>query len=351
MNVRHFPARLAAVLLALACLVSLVSCRGGDDEEQVPDKMQCASREGDLFRLYVPSSWNLLQEAGQSGAYFSMTDKVTVTVHAYDNPDTLSADRYTKEVYLPSVEAGLGCQLQTEDGTPVGGTLGGVAATVVSYSAAWGENKIFVSDILAAWEGKIYVLSYRTGEETRDTYADIYAEIVKNFVFSDKPYPAKDPVNTVDPDAEAPEGMQLASNDDVAYRFYVPAQWTLDRRLPTSSAYVSESDRSNVSVTVYMPDSDHMTAEEYFDMVQTELKNTLQEVSDASVEETELDGRPARIYTYRANVGGDTYCFVQTVAAYRGMVYTITYTATPEHYEEHLAEYRAILSAFDFRGN
>ena len=69
------------------------------------------------------------------------------------------------------------------------------------------------------------------------------------------------------------------------------------------------------------------------------------------MEETVLDGRPARIYTYRADIGGHTYCLTQTVASYRGMIYTITYTATPDQHQEHLEEYRAILAAFDFRGN
>ena len=67
--------------------------------------------------------------------------------------------------------------------------------------------------------------------------------------------------------------------------------------------------------------------------------------------EGELGGRPAHTYVYRGEVGGKTYRFSQTVAAYRGMVYTLTYTAADETFDSHLGELDEMIAAFTFRGN
>ena len=146
--------------------------------------------------------------------------------------------------------------------------------------------------------------------------------------------------------------MQLASNDDVAYRFYVPKSWILDKSLPTSSAYVSESDRSNVNVTVYMPEEDHIeSVDDYFATCLEQLKKGMEIVGEVTGTEVTLDGRPGKTYEYTGVVSGKTYRFAQTVTSYRGMIYTITYTATEESYDTHRATYLDMLAAFDFRGN
>ena len=175
--------------------------------------------------------------------------------------------------------------------------------------------------------------------------------IKTNFKFDSTPYVSDEPTNTVDTTAQAPEGMMLASNDDVAYRFYVPDTWVIDTALPTSSAYVSESDRSNVNVTVYMPEATQMTAEEYWTACEQQLSAVLGDYTLVSTTPGTLDTRPSNIYIYTATVGGTAYRFAQTVASYRGMVYTVTYTALDESFDSHMDEYQDILAAFDFRGN
>ena len=52
-----------------------------------------------------------------------------------------------------------------------------------------------------------------------------------------------------------------------------------------------------------------------------------------------------------ATVGGTPYRFAQTVASFRGMVYTVTYTALEDVFDTHLCDYEQMLAAFDFRGN
>ena len=64
-----------------------------------------------------------------------------------------------------------------------------------------------------------------------------------------------------------------------------------------------------------------------------------------------LGGRPARTYVYRGEVAGKVYRFSQTIAAYRGMVYTLTYTATDAGFDAHTEALEQMIAAFEFRGN
>ncbi len=343
--------KILSLLLAALMLLSLASCGSAEDEE-IPENMQYATAEGALYRLFVPIGWNLMTDMGVSGGYASSAAQnyAAVFVHAYDNPDGLSAKQYAEQIYIKEIaavypEQDLGAIALSDT------TLDGKAACAFEYPGTRGLVTYRTREVICADEGRIYVLTFCTQHELFDGYAEVYASIKTNFKFDSTPYLADEPVNTVDTDADAPDGMKLASNDDVAYRFYVPDTWVLDRALPTSSVYASESDRSNVNVTVYMPEATQMTAEQYWEMCEQELSAVLGDYTLLSTTPGTLDSRPSNTYIYTATVGGETYRFAQTVAAYRGMVYTVTYTARDDAFDSHMDEYNAMLAAFDFRGN
>ena len=65
--------------------------------------------------------------------------------------------------------------------------------------------------------------------------------------------------------------------------------------------------------------------------------------------EVDLGGRMATAYTYTFTVGGVKYQYKQVVAAYKSMIYSLTYTALPEHFEAHLADVDRMIDAFVFR--
>lgn len=343
--------KILSLLLAALMLLCLVSC-GADEDDGIPENMQYATSEGALYRLFVPIGWNLMTDMGVSGGYASSAPEnyAAVFVHDYGNPDALSAKEYAERVYLADVAA-VYLDLDMASVKQAGTKLGGKSAYSLEYTGTRGLVTYRAREVLCVNEGRVYVLTFCTQTELFEGYADVYDMVKTNFRFDRAPYVADEPVNTVDPDADAPDGMKLASNDDVAYRFYVPDAWVLDKALPTSSAYVSESDRSNVNVTAYMPEAAQMTAEEYWDMCEKELSAVLGDYAFVSKTEGTLDGRPSNTYIYTATIGGTAYRFAQTVAAYRGMVYTVTYTALDETFEGHIDEYNDMLAAFDFRGN
>ena len=356
--------RLCAVLLAATLLLcALCSCGDPvDDDEQPPEQMQCASTEGSLYRLYLPVDWNLMTNAGISGGYYSMFDSATIIVHTYPNADNRTPATFWTEIMLPELADVYGGVIAVDEGDPVDALLGkeeyAVAATAVRYQGTREHTDYRAMAYLAPMGEQMLVLTYLSPIDYYETYLPAMEAAVTNFRMTDKPYKPAEPVHTVDPDAvEAPAGMKLASNDDVAYRLFVPESWVLDTALPTSSAYVSESDRSNVNVTVYMPEQDLLTAEQYWEMCLADLQgddpleSVIRNMEVLSTTKGELGGRPANTYVYRGEVAGKTYRFSQTIAAYRGMVYTLTYTAADDTFETHLDALAQMIEAFEFRGN
>lgn len=352
---RNVTRVLAALMLAVLMPLSLASC--GSEDDVIPENMQYATAEGAHYRLFVPIGWNLMTNMGISGAYASSQSwsYAAVTVKDYENPDGLAVADYAKQVYLRQIAA----VYPDEDFSSLDSTvtkLDGVQACAVEYQGARDIVTYRTREVLCCYGDRVYVLTFCAQRDVYDDYAEVYDSIVENFRFDSEPYASDEPHNTVDTSADAPEGMMLASSDGVDYLFYVPDTWVLDRAVPTSSAYVSESDRSNVTVTVYRADASQasMTADEYWAMCEEQLTAVLSDYKRSTEEPVSgtLDGRPSNTYTYTATVNGKLYRFAQTIAAYRGgKVYTVTYTALDEVFDSHMDEYEQILSAFDFRGN
>ena len=344
---RTLTRALTLVLTALLLLTPLTSCAGGEDE--IPEHMQIATASGSLYRLYVPQDWNVMLDMGTSGAYASLQGTAVVFVRDYDALGMSAAD-FARDVHSPLLTSAFP-EHEMELSDPTATVLDGQAAVYLDYKGTREQVTYIGRDVVCIRDGRAYVLSFCAQKDVYEGYTPMRDEMTAAFRFSTEPYAPKKATNTVDPTAPAPAGMKLASNDDVAYRFYVPSSWILDTALPTSSAYVSEDDRSNVSVTVYMPEVDRMSADEYWELASGQIRAVCPDMTLISVTETALDTRPARTYLYTATVGERLYRFAQTVAAYRGMVYTVTYTALDEQFDAHLPEVEQILSAFDFRGN
>ena len=56
------------------------------------------------------------------------------------------------------------------------------------------------------------------------------------------------------------------------------------------------------------------------------------------------------MYVYTCKIGENTYYYQQWIAAYKSMIYAVTYTASSQDtFDAHLAESTAIVEAFEFR--
>lgn len=151
-----------------------------------------------------------------------------------------------------------------------------------------------------------------------------------------------------------PDGMTYSENGAVDYYFYYPEEWTLDRNDGMVSAYVSEKDHSNVSVTAFTAPQGVNSVDGYISMGETNYFDHLKEnftditlLSDG--EETTLGEVPARQYVFTATVAGDEYKFRQVVAYRYGYIYILTYTSTLDAFDLHTDDVNSIIKEFEFK--
>lgn len=151
-------------------------------------------------------------------------------------------------------------------------------------------------------------------------------------------------------DPETPEGMQLVSTDNVAYRFYVPKTWTInmtDNTMP--NAYFSAADKSNVSVMSEAVNEIN-TLEGYWEYCDEKYRSQLINYEQVGEKETLLvDGGNAAKYVYRFNLDGVNYKTMQTITGKDGYIYSISYVSVIENYDLHVDTVNTIIAAFKFR--
>lgn len=151
-----------------------------------------------------------------------------------------------------------------------------------------------------------------------------------------------------DGDDASPDGMKRASSDTAPYVLYIPEDWITDMQTGMTSAHVSSSDSSNVSVTAWELEHTDDTVDTWWDVNIAELCSVFTDYTEVSSVETVLCGESAKQYVYTARLADTEYKYMQTAAVRDGSVYVITYTALPDVYDSHLDDVAKILSAFVF---
>ena len=363
--------RALALCLCLLSTMGLTACATQDSD--LPEGMQNATAHGADFRIYIPTTWNLNTAYGVSGGYFSLSNQSTVSATKYLPDAALAAslpastdesgadqqaariDAFFAATCKPMMERIALAGSLLEVAPAEDDLLNAVRARRYQYKYIVNGKDLRALHVIAERGGAFYAVSFIAQNASERSLYDQLAgdaeRILDEFRFADAPYLADAYLKPVDTSAEAPEGMLLASNNDVAYRFYVPQGWTVDQNNAIFAAYL-ESDRSSVSVVPYLPETETMSVAEFWAQSVKQLKETDPDFDEATVKETKLslDGRDATVYEYRYTVGEISYCYKQVVAAYKSMIYSITYTAaTEEAYNAHLGDVDSILSAFRFR--
>ena len=349
----------AAILLCLCMMLGMASCGKGANGD-TPDGMQIASCAGADYYLYVPTTWNVNTYYGISGAYFNLNKSSNVSVVKYEIDDALKgqmegvadADRldwYYTSYCKPAAEA------IAWKGTIEEVTLASSALTIGGANARQYRAKMTVSGssvirhcVIAEKNNAFYVLTFTLDESLFERLWENASAMINAFKFTDTPYAPKLAKPLTD-DPNAPKGMKRASNDEVAYVFYVPTDWSINQNERIFSAYV-EGDRTNVSVIPYMPDAESLSIDQFIAMTKDQMINTglLDAAAEVGIKECKLGDRVAKKMRYTLTIGGETYEYVQVVAAYKSMIYSVTYTADPAHFDAHMQEFDSIVAAFRF---
>lgn len=149
---------------------------------------------------------------------------------------------------------------------------------------------------------------------------------------------------------DAPDGMKLASHEDKAnYFLYVPDDWTIDLQTGATTVHVSSQDLSSVSVTTWLLEHTDDTVDTWYESQRDVLNMGFTDFAEESVRETTVDGVYAKEYTYTAKLGGNERKYRQVAAVKSGTVYVISYSTTPELFDEHSSDFDDILTEFRFK--
>lgn len=356
-------ARVLATLLLLTLMLSCFASCKNQEEEYVPEGMMIANVKGDDFRLFVPTNWNLNTDYGTAGAYFHLDNLSTVSVAKYPVDDALASqlpaggdaqknaarlDAYHTARLLPAIEAVAVGEVQTYEKEIADTLLDSVSARRYHMLASVNGQNVHFVQVVGEKNSAFYVFTFSCLTELYDRLLPYVEQMLENFIFADPYLP--DEFAREKGEGEAPDGMFLVSNDDVAYRFYAPKTWVADYEQQIFSAFF-EADRSSVSVIPYVPASVSMSVSDYFEMNKREMIKVGGEDSFSLIKEekTKLGGRDSIAYTYTYRVGGTVYQYQQIVAAYKGSIYNLTYTSTPENFDAHLADFEKMVNAFAFQ--
>ena len=371
--------RSVTLLLVLSLLLGFTAC--SQVSEEIPAGMKLATAAGSDFRLYIPSSWNSNTAYGVSGGCATLSEQsnVSMTKHVISaetealiqadvqaqkeaeaaNPETTDGtdrtgewriDWFWRNECLPALEGiALGGSLAEADAKSQD-LLNKLNAWRYHWTGIANGTDLHFLQVIAEKDGAFYLFSFTATNGQYSSQLHNVEAMLDSFIFADPYYP-DDYVKQIDGNITPPAGMKLASNKDVAYNFFVPEAWTVNRDEAIFAAYL-ESDLSSVSVVPYMPDVNSMSVKEFYALCEKLMKETAGEDGYELISVTEnmdLGGRVATSYVYRYTVGGVEYRYQQVIAAYKSMIYSLTYTAKPECFDAHLSDVAAMIDAFQFR--
>lgn len=150
-------------------------------------------------------------------------------------------------------------------------------------------------------------------------------------------------------DPDVPEGMQLASSEDADYLFYVPEGWRLDKSSLFTSAYFSSGDATSISATAFSMNLTDTSIDDWWERYKGQFEGIYENVEFSDGEETKLGGEDAMKYTISATLNETDYQYIIVAALRDSYIYYITYTSTPEYYEDHLEALDQVIEYFAFK--
>lgn len=145
---------------------------------------------------------------------------------------------------------------------------------------------------------------------------------------------------------EAPAGFQTVSDENADYCFYVPDDWTRDMSTAAAGAYFNSADPSSVSVMAWELEYSDSDLEDWWKTNTEDLALTFNNLQIEDEQNTTLDDNYAKRYTYTADLGVNTYKFMQEACLKNGNVYVFTYTSLVDTFDSHLDEVEEMLSYF-----
>lgn len=150
-------------------------------------------------------------------------------------------------------------------------------------------------------------------------------------------------------EVEIPNGYQLASDASADYYFFVPLGWTVDINSTATSAYVSSTDPSSVSVMTWTSTYSDMTLEDWWTKFTPDFEMIYDNFAVESEENLLLGGEAARSVVFTGSIGETDYKFRQISAIRDSVVYVMTYTSVADTFDLHTEEFAEMAEYFEFK--
>lgn len=146
----------------------------------------------------------------------------------------------------------------------------------------------------------------------------------------------------------APDGMKQASSDNVDYIMYVPENWKVDKSELYTSAFYSSADATSISAAANGVAADE-TVETWWDGFYEKFTSVYSDCGEPESTDVTLGGTDGEKYTFSGMLNGQEYKYIIAACVRGGYVYYLTYTSTPDYYENHLDEFDKTVENFSFR--
>lgn len=338
---------LLAVLTVILCFTS---CQNSD----VPRGMKLASDTSKVhYSLYVPKNWIIDSMDNISACHVSDRDRTSISI----KKTSYSDEAVWWNDYKNAVTSTFDDFTLLTDGEDI--VISKLNAKKYVFTCSFHGESFYKYEIIDVKNGdSVYEISIKYQGLTNDgkiiytdtQHADNIKKILESFKFNESLSDGSEVIYNAD---NTPESMKCASNTKIVdYCLFVPSAWVVEKTVGTvSSAYVSESDKTNISVMQWNVNSynyDAWWSEYKLQLFSAFDRDALiyDDKGQAKVDENgyimhlesdivkfKSEGVDAKVgennckkYEYSVKIGGHVYDYTVFSVMHRASVYVMTFT-------------------------
>lgn len=172
-----------AVLILLALMLSLIACSNSGVE--VPEGMQLVSSDDVAYHLFVPGGWIPSESNGICGAYYSSSDKSSITMSSfYPEGDMFSINDYWQTCEASYTETYKNFVLEEKPKDNASNAmLGEKAAFKYVFTADIDGKSYKFIQIVTVHDNMFYTLTYTSSAENYASHLEDVEKTISEFKF------------------------------------------------------------------------------------------------------------------------------------------------------------------------
>ena len=167
-------------IIALALTLSMLTLSGCGADNEAPTGYKTASGEAADYTFFVPEEWNVDLTTGATSAYCSTEDPSSVSVRAWELPNT---DTTLDEWWAMNLEDISMVFQNVEVSEPENAMLDGVHGQKYTYTADLGEFSYKIQQTAALRGGSVYLVTYTSLADTFDSHLEEVSNMISFFRF------------------------------------------------------------------------------------------------------------------------------------------------------------------------